>query len=85
MLEKCEETQKIKELEEVISRKDSEIQDIKRSLSSVLQNIRDLNESTDCCSEEVIRRRISELATNTIYELEIDKINELVNDNQSDN
>lgn len=66
-----DEAQTIRELTRVIDRKEIEIQDVKTSLAGVLQEIRNLNESN--LDREVIKKRISEMATNTIYELLIDE------------
>lgn len=78
-----DEAQTIQELTGVIERKEIEIQDVKTSLAGVLQEIRNLNESN--LDREVIKKRISEMATNTIYELLIDEKNESVCDYQSKN
>lgn len=72
-----DEAQTIRELTRVIDRKEIEIQDVKTSLAGVLQEIRNLNESN--LDREVIKKRISEMATNTIYELLIDEKNESYN------
>lgn len=69
-----EEAQKIMQLEETIARKDKEIKDIKFSLANVLLRIRNLNESNDYGEPSVKKRKISELCTNTRYELLIDEI-----------
>lgn len=66
-----DEAQTIRELTRVIDRKEIEIQDVKTSLAGVLQEIRNLNESN--LDREVIKKKISEMATNTIYELLIDE------------
>ena len=65
---------KIKQLEETIQRKDKEIKDIKFSLADILLMIRNLNESNDYSDPSVKRRKISELCTDTRYELLIDEI-----------
>ncbi len=67
---------KIKELKEIIERKDKEITDIKHSLADVLLQIRNLNESNSYGDPSVKRRKISELCTDTRYELYIDEIDE---------
>ena len=69
-----EEAQKIKQLEETIAAKDKEIKDIKYSVSDVLLQIRNLNESNNYADPSVKRRKISELCTDTRYELLIDEI-----------
>lgn len=69
-----EEAQKIKQLEETIAAKDKEIKDIKFSVSDVLLQIRNLNESNNYADPSVKRRKISELCTDTRYELLIDEI-----------
>ena len=59
-------------MEETIRLKDREIQDIKDSLSDILQTIRDLAQEINQDNIESKKREISELATNTIYELQQD-------------
>ena len=68
------EQNEIKRLSSIIERKDLEIQDIKTSLANILQQIRDINESVNEIDPEVKRRKISELCTDTRYELLIDEI-----------
>lgn len=70
------EVKKILELKDTIKAKDKEIKDIKESLFEVLQEIRDINESNNCNAPEVIKRKISELCTNTQYELYIDELDQ---------
>lgn len=74
-----EESQEIKRLEKVIDLKDKEIHDIKFSLADILLEIRIINESNEYSAPEVKRRKISELCTNTRYELLIDEIGILKN------
>lgn len=69
-----EETIKIKQLEETITAKDKEIKDIKFSLADILLQIRDINESNNYSDLNVKRRKISELCTDTRYELLIDEL-----------
>ena len=69
-----EESIKIKQLEETIKLKDREIKDIKYSLADVLDRIRTLNESNEYNDPSVKKRKISELCTDTRYELLIDEI-----------
>ena len=69
-----DEGQRIKQLEETVAAKDREIKDIKFSLADVLLRIRNLNESNDYGDPSVKRRKISELCTNTRYELLVDEI-----------
>lgn len=69
-----EEAQKIKQLEETIVAKNKEIKDIKFSVADVLLQIRNLNESNNYADPSVKRRKISELCTDTKYELLIDEI-----------
>lgn len=69
-----EEGQRIKQLEETVATKDREIKDIKFSLADILLRIRNLNESNDYGDPSVKRRKISELCTDTRYELLIDEI-----------
>lgn len=76
------------ESEEIVKLKDNEICDIKCSLADILQNIRDLTQEITADNIEVKKRQISELATNTIYDLRRDlweeKIIELPTTDQSD-
>lgn len=69
-----EESVKIKQLEETIELKNKEIKDIKYSLADILLKIRTINESNDCGDPSVKKRKISELCTDTRYELLIDEI-----------
>lgn len=77
------EQNEIKKLSSIIERKDLEIQDIKTSLADILQQIRDINESVNEIDPEVKRRKISEMCTNTIYELLVDEKNRTITANQS--
>lgn len=63
---------KTKELVEIIERKDREIRDIKYSVADVLEMIRRINESNIECKQ----RKISELCTDTRYELLVDELKE---------
>jgi hypothetical protein len=78
----------LQELQEVIKLRDKEIKDIKSSLADVLQLIRDLVQDVNSDNIDVKKRQISELATNTIYDLRRDlleeKIIELPTTDQSD-
>lgn len=74
-----ETSQEIKRLEKVIDLKNREIHDIKLSLADVLLEIRTINESNEYSAPEVKRRKISELCTNTRYELLVDEIGILKN------
>ena len=65
---------KIKQLEETIALKDKEIKDIKFSVADILLRIRNINESNNYSDPSVKRRKISELCTDTRYELLIDEI-----------
>ena len=56
--------------------KDKEIKDIKRSLADKLQEIRNYNEGNDLNDPEQRKRKISEMCTDTIYELRIDELDE---------
>lgn len=58
----------IKNLQETIRLKDKEIQDIKISLADVLKEIVRLN-TCNGCNTDSIRRRITELASDTQYQL----------------
>jgi len=62
----------ITELVEIIARKDREIRDIKYSVADVLEMIRKINESSLPCKQ----RKISELCTDTRYELLVDELKE---------
>lgn len=62
----------ITELVEIIARKDREIRDIKYSVADVLEMIRKINESNLPCKQ----RKISELCTDTRYELLVDELKE---------
>lgn len=77
------EQNEIKRLSSIIERKDIEIQDIKTSLADILQQIRDINESVNEIDPEVKRRKISEMCTNTIYELLVDEKNRTITTDQS--
>lgn len=77
------EQNEIKRLSSIIERKDLEIQDIKTSLAYILQQIRDINESVNEIDPEVKRRKISEMCTNTIYELLVDEKNRTITADQS--
>lgn len=77
------EQNEIKRLSSIIERKDIEIQDIKTSLADILQQIRDINESVNEIDSEVKRRKISEMCTNTIYELLVDEKNRTITADQS--
>ena len=65
---------KIKQLEETIALKDQEIKDIKFSVADILLQIRTINESNNYSDPSIKRRKISELCTDTRYELLIDEI-----------
>lgn len=67
----------------IIKRRDREINDIKVSLADILQNIRDINESDKYVDPNVKKREISELCTNTIYELLVDEKNRTTTTDQS--
>lgn len=88
-----EQSIKIKQLEETIKLKDKEIKDIKTSLADILLHIRVLNESNSYGDPSIKKRKISEICTDTRYELLIDeidvlyrkdKIKELSSTNQSE-
>ena len=72
-----EQSIKIKQLEETIRLKDKEIKDIKTSLADILLHIRVLNESNSYGDPSIKKRKISEICTDTRYELLIDEIDEL--------
>lgn len=77
------EQNEIKRLSSIIERKDIEIQYIKTSLADILQQIKDINESVNEIDPEVKRRKISEMCTNTIYELLVDEKNRTITTDQS--
>lgn len=72
-----EKEQEIKRLNKIIALRDKEIFDIKTSLADVFQRIRNMNECNAYSAPEVKQRRISEICTDTIYELLIDEKEEL--------
>ena len=65
---------KIKQMEETILLKEKEIKDIKYSVSDILLEIRNINESNEYLDPSVKKRKISELCTDTRYELLIGEI-----------
>ena len=67
---------KIRQLEETIRLKDKEIKDVKLSLADILLQIRDLNESNNYSDPGVRKRKISEICTDTRYELLKDELEE---------
>ncbi len=69
-----EKEQEIKRLNKIIALRDEEIKNIKTSLADVFQRIRNINECNAYSAPEVKQRRISEICTDTIYELLIDEI-----------
>lgn len=69
-----QEALEIKRLEETIKLRDREIKDIKLSVSDVLLKIRNINESNNYSDPSLKRRKISELCTDTRYQLLIDEI-----------
>lgn len=77
MRKHTEEAQEIKQLEETIRLKDQEIRDVKCSVADVLLQIRNLNEGNDCGDPSVKKRKISELCTETRYQLLVDEIDTL--------
>lgn len=78
-----QEQNEIKRLSNIIEKRDLEIQDIKTSLADILQQIRNINESVNEVDSDVKRREISEMCTNTIYELLVDEKNRTIITNQS--
>ena len=69
-----EQSLKIKQLEVTIALKDQEINVIKFSVADILLQIRTINESNNYSDPRIKRRKISELCTDTRYELLIDEI-----------
>lgn len=78
-----QEQNEIKRLSSIIEKRDLEIQDIKTSLADILQQIRNINESVNEVDSDVKRREISEMCTNTIYELLVDEKNRTTTTYQS--
>lgn len=78
-----QEQNEIKRLSNIIEKRDLEIQDIKTSLADILQQIRNINESVNEVDSDVKRREISEMCTNTIYELLVDEKNRTTTTDQS--
>ena len=68
----------MQDLEEVIKLRDKEIQDIKSSLADILQAIRDLTQEINQDNIDVKKRQISELATDTIYDLRRDLLEDKI-------
>lgn len=68
--------EKIKKLEDLVARKEQEIKDIKFSISNILLQIRNINENeSNEYSDPIAKKRIiSELCTNTRYELLVDEM-----------
>lgn len=66
----------IKELNKTLELKTREIKDIKYSLADVLLQIREINESNNYHDESIRKRKISEICTDTRYELLIDELEE---------
>ncbi len=62
----------IKKLEETVKRKDKELYEIRQKLADVLQQIKELNECNNYGDPTVLRKKISEICTDTRYELLID-------------
>jgi hypothetical protein len=69
-----EESLEIKQLKETIALKEKEIKDIKFSIADILLTIRNINESNNYSDSSVKKRKISELCTDTRYELLIDEL-----------
>lgn len=69
-----EESLEIKQLKETIALKEKEIKDIKFSIADILLTIRNINESNNYSDSSVKKREISELCTDTRYELLIDEL-----------
>lgn len=71
-----EESLEIKQLKETIALKEKEIKDIKFSIADILLTIRNINESNNYSDPSVKKRKISELCTDTRYELLIDELDD---------
>ncbi len=89
---RSQDSTEIKRLKDTILQKEKEVKEIKFSVSDILMQIRNVNESNNYSDPSVRKRKISKLCTDTIYQLLIDeiednyekaKIIELPNTNQS--
>lgn len=67
------EGQKIKQLEKDIKVKEKELHDMEMNLVNVLSEIRSINESNSYNAPEIQKRKISELCSDTIYALLINR------------
>ena len=61
-----------KQLEKKLEHKEKELKELKVYVASTLLRIRELNECNYCGNEDVRRRKISELCTDTAYDLCLD-------------
>ena len=61
-----------KQLEKELEYKKQELEDLKDYVADIFLKIRALNESNSCGNEDVRRRKISELCTDTAYDLCLD-------------
>ena len=66
--------EEIEQLKETIKLKDKEIKDIKYSVAEVLDQIKELNEGNQYNDPSMRRRKISEVCTDTKYELMLDEL-----------
>ena len=89
---RSQDSTEIKRLKDTILQKEKEVKEIKFSVSDILMQIRNVNESNNYSDPSVRKRKISKLCTDTIYQHLIDeiednnekaKIIELPNTNQS--
>lgn len=79
-----EEALELNRLKKELQAKENEMFELKTSLAEILQQIRNLNESNNCSNESVIKRKISELCTDTIYDLLLRKKESTAQDSQSE-
>lgn len=68
----CKDSLELKKIKKDLEKKQVEIEDIKCQFADILKEIRNLNESNSCGNSNVIRRKISELCTDTRYKLLVD-------------
>lgn len=66
--------EEIEQLKETIKLRDKEIKDVKYSVAEVLDQIKELNEGNQYNDPSIRRRKISEICTDTRYELMIDEL-----------
>ena len=79
-----EEVLEINRLRKELQAKDNEMFELKSNLADILQQIRNLNESNKCSNESEKKQKISELCTDTIYDLLMRKKESTAQDSQSE-